>query len=150
MICFDAIFPEINVAFARKALEPELLVNSTNDAWYGYSSGPYQFLAIVRMRAIEAGKAVVRPRRTRASRRCIAPDRRARARARSRSAQSISIERPIPDEPPRLLVAEVPRLRGHTPTLESATSSPTRARLHRRVRRSRAARAAAARAEQRD
>ena len=61
MICFDAIFPEINVAFARAEPEPEILVNPTNDAWYGYSSGPYQFLAIVRMRAIEAGKAVIRP-----------------------------------------------------------------------------------------
>jgi len=35
-------------------------VNSTNDAWYGYSSGPYQFLAIVQMRAIEARRAVIR------------------------------------------------------------------------------------------
>ncbi len=34
---------------------PSLLVNPTNDAWYGYSSGPHQFLAIVQMRAVEAG-----------------------------------------------------------------------------------------------
>ena len=69
MICFDAIFPEINVAFARAEPEPEILVNPTNDAWYGYSSGPYQFLAIVRMRAIEAGKAVDPARLRRACRR---------------------------------------------------------------------------------
>jgi apolipoprotein N-acyltransferase len=37
MICFDAIFPEIGVAFARQ--DPDLLVNPTNDAWYGYYSG---------------------------------------------------------------------------------------------------------------
>src|SRR5574338_411347 len=61
MICVDAIFPEINVAFARQDPPPEILVNPTNDAWYGYSSGPYQFLAIARMRAVEAGRAVVRP-----------------------------------------------------------------------------------------
>jgi apolipoprotein N-acyltransferase len=61
LICFDAIFPEITGAFARRSPEPDVLVNPTNDAWYGYSSGPYQFLAIVRMRAIEAGKAVIRP-----------------------------------------------------------------------------------------
>jgi len=60
LICFDAIFPEIVRAFAGEAHPPDLLVNSTNDAWYGYSSGPYQFLAIVQLRAIEAGRAVIR------------------------------------------------------------------------------------------
>jgi len=61
LICFDAIFPELVRAFMRKEPAPDLLVNGTNDAWYGYSSGPYQFLAIVRLRAIEARRAVVRP-----------------------------------------------------------------------------------------
>jgi len=60
LICFDAIFPEIVRTFARQDPPPDLLVNSTNDAWYGYSSGPYQFLAIVQMRAIEARRAVIR------------------------------------------------------------------------------------------
>ena len=101
MICFDAIFPEINVAFARKDPEPELLVNPTNDAWYGYSSGPYQFLAIVRMRAIEAGKAVILPTGE------VAPG--------ALEVVPVDPDRaPFPDEPPRLLVAEVPRLRGLT------------------------------------
>jgi apolipoprotein N-acyltransferase len=59
MICFDAIFPEIGVALARQ--DPDLLVNPTNDAWYGYSSGPYQFLDIVRLRAVETGRSIARP-----------------------------------------------------------------------------------------
>jgi apolipoprotein N-acyltransferase len=59
MICFDAIFPEIALALARQ--DPDLLVNPTNDAWYGYSSGPYQFLDMVRLRAIETGRSIARP-----------------------------------------------------------------------------------------
>jgi apolipoprotein N-acyltransferase len=59
MICFDAIFPEIGRELARQ--DPDLLLNPTNDAWYGYSSAPYQFLAIVRLRAIETGRSIARP-----------------------------------------------------------------------------------------
>jgi apolipoprotein N-acyltransferase len=59
LICYDAIFPEIPRRFARDGAD--LLVNPTNDAWYGYSSGPYQFLAMVRLRAIETGRTVLRP-----------------------------------------------------------------------------------------
>jgi apolipoprotein N-acyltransferase len=113
MICFDAIFPEINVAFARKDPEPELLVNPTNDAWYGYSSGPYQFLAIVRMRAIEAGKAVVRPAYAGVSA-AILPT--GELLPGALEVGPVDPERaPDPDEPPRLLMARVPRLRGLTP-----------------------------------
>ncbi len=113
MICFDAIFPEINVAFARKPLEPELLVNSTNDAWYGYSSGPYQFLAIVRMRAIEAGKAVVRPAYAGVSAVLLPTGELAPG---ALEIGPVDLDRaPDPEEPARLLVAEVPRLRGRTP-----------------------------------
>ncbi|WP_242345570.1 apolipoprotein N-acyltransferase [Anaeromyxobacter terrae] len=113
MICFDAIFPEINVAFARQPLEPELLVNSTNDAWYGYSSGPYQFLAIVRMRAIEAGKAVVRPAYAGVSAVLLPTGEVAPG---ALEIGPVDLDRaPQPDEPARLLLAEVPRLRGRTP-----------------------------------
>ena len=140
MICFDAIFPEINVAFARQDPEPEILVNPTNDAWYGYSSGPYQFLAIVRMRAIEAGKAVVRAR-LRGRLGGDPPDRRGRARARSRSAPSTRSARPIPTS---RRGSSSPRCRacaGGPPTLESATSSPGLRAVHRRGARRRVARA---------
>jgi apolipoprotein N-acyltransferase len=113
MICYDAIFPEINVAFARKEREPEILVNATNDAWYGYSSGPYQFLAIVRMRAIEAGKAVVRPAYAGVSA-VILPTGEVAPGALEVGPVDPDIA-PDPAEPPRLLLARVPRLRGLTP-----------------------------------
>ncbi len=112
MICFDAIFPEINVAFARKDPEPELLANPTNDAWYGYSSGPYQFLAIVRMRAIEAGKAVIRPAYAGVTA-VILPT--GEVAPGAIEVGPVDPDRaPDPDEPPRLLLAQVPRLRGRT------------------------------------
>ncbi len=113
MICFDAIFPEINVAFARKEPEPEILVNTTNDAWYGYSSGPYQFLDIVRLRAIEAGKAVVRPAYAGVSA-VILPTGELAPGALDVGPVDPDLA-PDPAEPPRLLLARVPRLRGLTP-----------------------------------
>ncbi len=110
MICFDAIFPEVNVAFA--ALEPDLLVNPTNDAWYGYSSGPYQFLAIVRLRAIEAGKALIRPAYAGVSA-LIEPTGEVRPGALPLGPVDPELA-PDPDEPPRLLEGKVPLLRGRT------------------------------------
>ncbi len=112
MICFDAIFPEINVAYAHKEPEPEILVNPTNDAWYGYSSGPYQFLAIVRMRAIEAGKAVVRPAYAGVSA-VILPTGELAPGALEVGPVDPDLA-PDPPDPARLLLAEVPRLRGST------------------------------------
>ena len=113
MICYDAIFPEINVAYAHMQPEPEILVNATNDAWYGYSSGPYQFLAIVRMRAIEAGKAVVRPAYAGVSA-VILPTGELAPGAIDVGPVDPDLA-PDPEEPPRLLLAQVPRLHGLTP-----------------------------------
>jgi apolipoprotein N-acyltransferase len=110
MICFDAIFPEVNVAYA--AQDPELLVNPTNDAWYGYSSGPHQFLAMVQLRAIEAGKAVARPAYAGVSA-IIEPTGEVRPGALPVGPVDPDLA-PDPDEPARLLVGEVPRLRGKT------------------------------------
>lgn len=110
MICYDAIFPEINVAYA--ASDPEILVNPTNDAWYGYSSGPYQFLAITRLRAIEAGKAVIRPAYAGVSAVVLPTGEVAPG---AIEVGPVDGERsPDPDEPARLLLAEVPRLHGRT------------------------------------
>ncbi len=110
MICFDAIFPEVNVAYARK--DPDLLLNPTNDAWYGYSSGPYQFLAMVRMRAVEAGRAVARPAYAGVSA-LVSPTGEVLPGALPLGPVDPDLA-PDPDEPPRLLVGEVPLLRGRT------------------------------------
>ncbi|MEJ2200431.1 MAG: apolipoprotein N-acyltransferase [Desulfuromonadaceae bacterium] len=51
LVCFEAIFPELARDFVQQG--STLLVNLTNDAWFGRSSAPYQHLAMVRFRAIE-------------------------------------------------------------------------------------------------
>jgi apolipoprotein N-acyltransferase len=62
LICYEAIFPEV----ARETVNSgaQLLVNITNDSWYGFSSAPYQHLAIARMRAIETGRFMLRAANT--------------------------------------------------------------------------------------
>ena len=62
LICYDAIFPEITRDYAERNVD--LLVNITNDAWYGWASAPYQFLRMVEMRAIESGRSVARAANT--------------------------------------------------------------------------------------
>lgn len=51
LICYEVIFPELARAYVQQG--SDLLVNLTNDAWFGRSSAPYQHLAIARFRAIE-------------------------------------------------------------------------------------------------
>ncbi len=58
LICYESIFPNLSrMAVDRGA---DILVNITNDAWYGESSAPYQLLAMAAMRAIETKVPVVR------------------------------------------------------------------------------------------
>lgn len=62
MICFESIFTDINKQ--RDIYDVDLIVNITNDVWLGNSIGPYQHLAMSRMRAIEYGIPLVRSAKT--------------------------------------------------------------------------------------
>lgn len=51
LICYEAIFPYL----ARMAVNKgaALLINLTNDAWFGDSAAPYQHVELARMRSVE-------------------------------------------------------------------------------------------------
>jgi apolipoprotein N-acyltransferase len=58
MICYEDIFPSFGRRLA--ALSPNLLVNITNDAWFGRTSEPYEHLALSVYRAVELRLDLVR------------------------------------------------------------------------------------------
>lgn len=57
LVCYEVIFS--NEVINRK-FRPELLLNLTNDAWFGTSSGPYQHFDMAKMRSIEYGISLAR------------------------------------------------------------------------------------------
>lgn len=61
LICYEALFPRIaSEGVARAGFRPEWLLNVSNDAWFGATSGPWQHLNIASYRAIEEGTPIVR------------------------------------------------------------------------------------------
>lgn len=61
-VCYEVIFPGSSIN--RAAPAADLIVNVTNDAWYGDSAGPRQHLAMGRFRAIEEAVPVARSANT--------------------------------------------------------------------------------------
>jgi apolipoprotein N-acyltransferase len=62
MICYEDIIP----AFGRKLAkeDPHVLINITNDAWFGKTSEPYLHLALATFRAVETRKWLLRSTNT--------------------------------------------------------------------------------------
>ena len=61
LICYEAIFPG---AVTDPADRPGILVNGTNDGWFGTSTGPFQHFATARFRAVEEGIPMLRAANT--------------------------------------------------------------------------------------
>ena len=62
LICYEAIFPEL----AQRRVEngANVLVNISNDAWFGRSSAPLQHLHLAVLRAVEQNRAIIRATNT--------------------------------------------------------------------------------------
>jgi apolipoprotein N-acyltransferase len=61
LICYEALFPEFIREGSRAAhLRPAFIVNISDDAWFGATSGPLQHLNLASYRAIEEGLPMVR------------------------------------------------------------------------------------------
>lgn len=57
LICYEIIFPKYA---DNSGLKADVIVNVTNDAWYGKTPGPYQHLRQSQIRAIEQGLPLLR------------------------------------------------------------------------------------------
>ena len=62
LICYETIFPEI--AQARVGAGAGLLLNISNDAWFGLTSAPEQHLQLSVLRAVEQGRWLIRATNT--------------------------------------------------------------------------------------
>jgi apolipoprotein N-acyltransferase len=62
LICFESIFPELSRKFVRDGAD--LLVNITNDGWFGPTPGPFQHAEMSIFRAVENRRYLVRSANT--------------------------------------------------------------------------------------
>lgn len=62
LICYEAIFPEISRKLAEKGAR--IIINITNDAWFGFTSAPYQHLNMSIFRAVENRVPLIRSANT--------------------------------------------------------------------------------------
>ncbi len=62
LICFESVFPELSRQWVLAGAN--VLVNLTNDAWYGRSSAPRQSLAMAVLRAVETRRSLIRSANT--------------------------------------------------------------------------------------
>ena len=64
-ICYEAILPEyVHDIMRDPSGPPDLLVNLTNDSWYGQGPEQVQHLALARLRSVELRRALVRSTNT--------------------------------------------------------------------------------------
>ena len=62
LICYEIIFPGLVRRFYSK--DGDFIVNITNDAWFGKTTGPYQHFSMTVFRAVENRKPVIRAANT--------------------------------------------------------------------------------------
>jgi apolipoprotein N-acyltransferase len=61
LICYEALFPGFTRGAERRSgIRPAWILNISNDAWFGRTSGPLQHLNMASYRAIEEGLPIVR------------------------------------------------------------------------------------------
>lgn len=99
LVCYEDVLPDLVRELVR-AGNPNLLVNLTNDSWFGDTSEPRTHFALARLRAVEHRRALVRATQT------------------GVSAVIDPVGRVVQEAPsfePATLVAEVPLLAGATP-----------------------------------
>jgi apolipoprotein N-acyltransferase len=62
VICFEIVFPDLVREFIRNG--SQLIVNLTNDGWFGDTAAPHQHLAMARWRAVENRRFLIRAANT--------------------------------------------------------------------------------------
>ena len=62
LICFESIFPELSRRFVNNGAD--VLVNITNDGWFGKISGPQQHNDMAILRSVENGVVLLRSANT--------------------------------------------------------------------------------------